>query len=97
MINKAPPISVRPIIVRAYGRFVFVFGRLAFIFVFGRLAFEFALVLVIGVLVGIGVDVGIVFVRLVLLAAVFVFAGAPQAMLKAPKANKLIVASVFFI
>jgi hypothetical protein len=66
----------------------------------GRLAFEFifdVFVLAIGVLVATGVAAGVA-ARFVLLAAVLVFAGPPQARLKAPQVNNSVVSAInFFI
>ena len=66
----------------------------------GRLAFEFIFVFVfvfaIGVLVAIGVAAGVA-ARFVLLAAVLVFAGPPQARLKAPQVKSVVSASNLFI
>jgi hypothetical protein len=63
----------------------------------GRLAFViFVFVFTIGVLVAIGVAVG-EGARLVLLAAVLVFAVSPQARLKIPKVKSVVSASILFI
>ena len=66
----------------------------------GRFAFAFAFdmfVFTAGVFAGIGVDVGAVLVRFVLLAAVLVFAGEPHAKANAPKARNDVVTSILFM